>query len=325
MNILILHDEIPDNAMPDEIDTLIEARSMQKTFNELGFVPLLLSVNSNLEKLKKSIINTNPDLVVNLVESLDGSGRKSYKIPALLEKLQIPFTGESSKAIKITTNKIATKKILLENEILTPNIIFPIDETTKIKSGKYIIKPIFEDASLGINDDSIVEIKDSIDLDKLIIDREHLSSGEYFIEEFIDGREWNLSIVNNRNRPNVLPPAEILYQDYSIDKPKILNYSAKWDKNSFVYRSTTRCFDHNSKDSELLAKMEVIALKCWKLFELKNYARVDFRVNEFGVPYVLEINANPCISPDAGLAAAAAENGTNYRSLIFLIMENSNI
>ncbi len=92
----------------------------------------------------------------------------------------------------------------------------------------------------------------------------------------------------------VLPPAEIRFINYDNGKPKVLGYKAKWMPDSFEYINTTRHFDFSPNDTDLIAQLESIATHCWSLFDLTGYARVDFRVDSKGVPYVLEINANPC-------------------------------
>jgi D-alanine-D-alanine ligase len=121
----------------------------------------------------------------------------------------------------------------------------------------------------------------------------------------------------------VLPHAEIRFS-FPDDKPHVLGYKAKWDEGSFEYKNTVRTFDFVPEDSDLLKELSEIALESWKLFGLKGYARVDFRVDQDGKIYVLEINANPCISSDSGFVAAALRAGISQKELVKRIVMDIN-
>jgi len=150
--------------------------------------------------------------------------------------------------------------------------------------------------------------------------RQQTFGGECFAERYIEGREFNLSLLASAGKPEVLPPAEIRFEGYPPNKRKIVDYRAKWDETSFEYIHTSRCFHFAPKDGPLLQKMIGIAKKCWDLFGLRGYARVDFRADEAGKPWVLEINANPCISPDAGFVAAAMQGGLGMGEIVARII-----
>ena len=180
------------------------------------------------------------------------------------------------------------------------------------RNKKYILKPIWEDGSAGITDESIIDGK-AMDLNRLSWDG-HLKDA--FLEEYIDGREFNLSVLSGSQGPLVMPVAEMLYMDYPEGKPKILNYASKWDESSFEYHKTVRTFDLSPADQALVEKMSEISLQCWKIFEMKGYFRVDFRVDAQNRPWVLEVNANPCLSPDAGFVAACRQGGMDYNEMV---------
>jgi D-alanine-D-alanine ligase len=114
----------------------------------------------------------------------------------------------------------------------------------------------------------------------------------------------------------ILPHAEIRFMDYPPDKPKIVGYEAKWQEDTFAYLHTSRSFEFDAKDRPLLKKIDEICRQCWKAFDLRGYARVDLRVNARNQPYVLEINANPCISPDSGFVAATQQAGLEFPAVI---------
>ena len=137
-----------------------------------------------------------------------------------------------------------------------------------------------------------------------------------FAERFIDGREFNFSIFEKEGNPHLLPLAEMCFTNYNSDKPHIVGYRAKWHADSFEYQHTVRNFDFSQEDEPLIEELSNIALKCWNVFGLRGYARVDFRVDDQKRPFVLEINANPCLSPDAGFAAAIERAGLTYRDVV---------
>jgi D-alanine-D-alanine ligase len=153
--------------------------------------------------------------------------------------------------------------------------------------------------------------------------RRDLLGGACFAEEYIDGREFNLSLLAGEEGPEVLPPAEIMFEGYAPDMVRIVDYQAKWEEDCYTYHHTPRCFDFPDKDAELLEQLRDIARRCWKKFGLAGYARVDFRVDRDGRPFILEINANPCLSPDAGFAAAVLRVGMGFDQAVARIVADA--
>ena len=121
----------------------------------------------------------------------------------------------------------------------------------------------------------------------------------------------------------VLPPAEMCFNNYSESTPRILGYKAKWEENSFEYKNTSRSFNFEEQDLLLLEDLRVIAQKCWQIFGLRGYARVDVRVGNDHIPKVIEINANPCIAPESGFIAACKEAGLTETEVIRRIIEDA--
>ena len=141
-----------------------------------------------------------------------------------------------------------------------------------------------------------------------------------FAEAFLPGREINIGMVADADGGwALLPPSEILYTDSDRRNP-FLDYSSKWDETSDAYRMSARSLDFSGDDGVLLDQIRSIALKCAALFRLNGYVRVDFRLDSEGRPMVMEVNANPCITPGAGFAAAAERGGISYSELIHRII-----
>ncbi len=176
------------------------------------------------------------------------------------------------------------------------------------------MKSVWEHASIGIDDSSVVE--DARKVAAVARKRQRRFGGEWFAERFIDGREFNLSLLGGSDGVELLPPAEMLFVDYPEGKRRIVDYAAKWHAGSFEFCNTVRRFAFDEADRPLLARLEDMAKTCWRLFGLRGYARVDCRVDAEDKPWVLEINVNPCLSPDAGFAAAAARRGLDLAAVL---------
>jgi D-alanine-D-alanine ligase len=183
----------------------------------------------------------------------------------------------------------------------------------------YIVKSAREDASVGIDDDAVVRGRDAIRARAELCAALH--GGEWFAEAFVDGREFNVAVLEENGRPRVLPMAEMRFVEWPAGKPKVVGYTAKWDDNSLDSTHTVRDFSWADREPELKATLRDLAIRAWDLFDLRGYARVDFRVDANGNPFILELNPNPCIEPEAGFGAAAREAGYDYRELIRRIVQ----
>jgi D-alanine-D-alanine ligase len=313
---LLLINTLSDHPAGDELDVLVQAEAVEKALESLGYSPSRAYCGLNLEYIRVLLETGSPELVFNLVESVGGKGSLIHLPAWLLETSGIPFTGSPAYALMVTTDKVRTKTILREHRIPTPDWFPPLDP-----GKKYILKPIWEDGSAGITDASIVDGR-TFDPEAFSVNGKFR---DHFLEEYIDGREFNLTLLAGPSGPEVMPVAEMCYVDYPEDKPRILNFASKWEPASFEYAKTIRTFDLPEPDRELMARMKEISLKCWDVFEMRGYARVDFRVDRHNNPFVLEVNANPCISPDAGFVAACEKGGVDYTSMIARILTDVNL
>ena len=195
-----------------------------------------------------------------------------------------------------------------------------LETSTRVAGGRWIVKSVWEDASVGLEDDAVVEASGPVLL-KILAERAPRLGGEAFAEAYVDGREFNVSLLEGGTGVQVLPLAEMLFVGYAASKPRIVGYSAKWREDSYEYHHTPRRFGCERDEPALATRLSDLARQCWKLFDLKGYARVDFRVDEQGRPWVLEINANPCLSPDAGFMAAAREAGFSAADVLARIVD----
>jgi D-alanine-D-alanine ligase len=300
----ILFNQPLEGALADELDVLEQVDYIEENLRKIGIETYRKGITSDFMNEVAILAGEKPDFVFNLVESINNKGELCYFVPALLNMYSIPYSGNPLEALFITTSKALTNRILLEQQIATPKAYFPSQYKMMKPGNRYIIKPVWEDGSLGITGDSVFTFTADHESKLKEFDDSH-----WIIQEYIDGREFNISVLPDRNGPEVMPPAEMVFHNFGADMPKIVDFKAKWVAESFEYENTIREFPRNTLSPVLSEKIKEIALKCWHVFGLKGYARVDMRIDKDENPYVIEVNANPCMSPDSGLVAATTEAG----------------
>lgn len=318
---LIFHSKLGPNPPPDELDVLDEARYFSEGLVQLGFDVHQSAFENDLDHNKELIKQINPEFIINLVETINGDGRLIHIAPALFEHLHVPFTGCPSEAIYVTSNKLLSKKIMQAAGIQTPAFTINGSELKLFGNRQFIIKSLWEHASFGMDEHNPVFIGKAQELSYTLTEK-NKAQPLFFAEEYIEGREFNVSVIANGLEPLVLPVAEIKFINYPIAKPKIVGYRAKWDEDSFEYKNTIRQFADESIEPELCERIRNICIKCWNEFGLKGYARVDFRMDSHGNLFVLEINANPCISADSGFVAATTRYGLTQTEIVKRIMND---
>jgi len=274
-------------------------------------------------------------VVFNVWEGYGGYGRTVHLVPTLLDALGVPYTGCPADAILLTSHKLLAKERMLAGGVATPPVVatWPPDGpawpslargvAAAAPGARAIVKSVWEHASVGIDADSLRRADDTAGLHALMAERAPRMGGECFAETFVDGREFNVSVLGGPDGPEVLPLAEIVFVGYDDGRPRIVDYAAKWDDDSFEGKNTVRVFPEWSPGDPLPDALRRSALAGWRVFGLRGHARVDFRVDAAGTPWVLEVNANPCISPDAGFAAAVARSGRSYRDAVARILADA--
>jgi D-alanine-D-alanine ligase len=260
------------------------------------------------------------DHIFNLVETIYGYPLTDYEVAQQLEYLGIPFTGSSSETLKICLNKATTKKVLRANKITTPDyvVIEPDGKLSTSLQYPVIIKPVHEDGCVGISVDSQVRTPEQLETQVRKIHNVYQQAA--LVEEFIEGRDITASLIGNGDETRLLPLSEIIYSDQ--DGPGHLTFDANWVAGSTEYEdSRSRVIEQ--LDAELLERIQTLALSAYHVMGCRDYARVDFRVHG-NIPYVLEVNPNPCINPDgAGFVKAAQAAGYTYPDLIKSILQMS--
>lgn len=318
-NITVLYGAVAHDAPADEQDVLVEVDTVCAALERLGYQTHRLPITLNLEAARDQLYQNRTSLIFNLVESVAGQGCYIHLAPTLLAALDLRYTGSSLPAMLLSSNKLLAKHQLKQAGLPTPAwYSSDIQSWEHYHAGPWLIKSVWEHASIGLHDDALV--CSGHDLIARLKQRQSRFGGDWFAETYVDGREFNLALLAGAGGFEVLAPAEMLFREFPAGKPKIVGYAAKWDAASYEYQHTVRSFEAADSDRALLKKLKKLALHCAELFQLRAYARIDFRVDQAGRPWVIDINANPCLAPDGGFMAAASASGLDTDAVIARII-----
>jgi D-alanine-D-alanine ligase len=260
-----------------------------------------------------------PDLVFNLCESMAGDARHEPTFVGLLELFEIPYTGSDLLGLASCLYKQRTKDILIARGVPTPPHRFLADlaalgdPALDALDYPWFVKLAHEDASVGITEGNLVATPAALR------SRARELMVEYgqpvLAERYVDGRELNVTLIGNGAELQVLPLHEIDFAQMPADRPWIVSYAAKWDEHHVDYAGT-KAVPLRGASAELIANVERVARDAWHALGLRDYGRVDLRVDAANTPWVIDINPNPDISPDAGVVRAARLAGMSYPQLI---------
>jgi D-alanine-D-alanine ligase len=304
----------PKKKAPDE-----DIQEVYEALKKVGHNPIFLRVDGTRDSLLE-LAQSETDLVFNLVESFAGDDAQDTNVAGYLELLGRKFTGAGSSGLYLAQDKALAKKIFTFHGIHTPyfstvyrgrtehshDIQFPV-----------IVKPAREDGSIGIHFGavcgSIKELMERIDYIHAEFDTPAL------IEEFIEGRELYVGVVGNQ-KPEALPVVELDLSKLPEGTPKIAGAEVKWEEDTEAYKATKPFFPEDL-DEPTLAKLRETAIQAFQALQLRDYGRIDFRLDPQGKPHVLEVNPNPYLLPSAELSMAAKKSGRSYSELIGEIVD----
>lgn len=327
MNVLILHNPLTDLDSVDDADVLDQVQSVQGALRALGHECSVLPWPEDMRQARGSVRECpwarSWDVVFNLVESMQGSARNALAVPVLLEELGTAFTGASSWSLRHSTSKLLAKAVLAEHCLPTPAWLDMQGRGNALTPGRFIVKSVWEHASFGLDEDNVVHVSSRAGLLAQMKARQERLGKECFAEEYVPGREFNLAVVEQEGLPRVPAPAEIQFSGYAKDKRRVVGFRAKWQEQSFEYQNTRRRLEFPESDAPLLRRLTLTAEQCWKAFALSGYARIDLRVDAKGRPWIIDVNANPCLSPDAGFQASCAASGLTFPVVVDLLLQSA--
>ncbi len=305
-----------------EVGVLEERESVERILQQSGYRTSLFNVNGDVKRLIAFLEEKQPDLIFNLCESVGNESIHEMHVAGIYELLGVPYTGANALTLGTCLNKVRTKEILSYHQIATPRFalyknISELNIDDLDLNFPLIVKPAFEDASVGIENASIVENVAALRKRIRFIFQNYTQPA--LVEEYIEGRELNVAIIGNR-RPIVLPISEIDFSALPEGYPRIVTYNAKWVEGTEEYAGTKGvCPAEVSVEIERKAKD--MALKAYRVMGLRDYGRIDMRLDKKGQLYVLEVNPNPDISDSAGFARAVRTYGFTPEEAITRIVE----
>jgi D-alanine-D-alanine ligase len=304
-----------------EVGVLEEREDIARAVQSLGYKSLLFNVDADILRLMNFLKDERPDVIFNLCESVGNEAIHEMHVAGIYELMGIPYTGSGAFTLGTALNKSRVKEILLYHGLPTPKfqiinspLKVAVDEQLRFP---LIVKPSQEDASIGIDSNSIVKNIDELRKRVRYIFRQFDQPA--LVEEYIDGRELNVAVMGNK-RPIAFPISEIDMSTLPKEYYRIISYNAKWMKGTAEYEHTKGVCPAPLPPA-LEASIKEMALRAYQLIGCRDYARVDFRLSKENKPFILEVNPNPDISDDAGFARSARTHGLTFEALIGKIIE----
>ncbi|QQG46069.1 MAG: ATP-grasp domain-containing protein [Candidatus Niyogibacteria bacterium] len=311
-----------DSELNDQEDVQ-DVKDVKQALEKTGLNVRTLNLKNSDSKITAALEKIQPDVIFNLCVSLHNHPHRSLTemyVAGWLELLKLPYTGAPPMPLGLSLNKMRCKQILRSSGIpVPPSVYAPIGEKPNLESitPPFIIKPVREDGSVGITKKSVVGTFQEAE------EKIQFIHGRYkqpaLVEEFIEGREFTVVVVDNP--PRIFGIGELDFSGLDPTEPKVFSYEAKWNSTKREYG--TRARFPAQIETILKNRLEKIALKAFQLLGCRDYARIDIRVSENRRPYILEVNSNPDISLNEEFGDAAKVAGIDYNDLIRDIVENA--
>jgi len=319
VKITVLHSK---DALDPPVDPLLA--QLDEALAENGHTTRRLAVDDAVQPLIDELTEEQPELVFNLAESFRGKSALESNVAALLNLLDLRYTGSSPAGLILAGDKTLTKKVLAFHGIQSAKFATmyrgQVDWSGDIKF-PLLVKPPQEDASLGITQKSVVnDVKELLDV---ISSTQQEYQSPVLVEEFIDGREFYVGVIGN-SKVEALPIIELDFSKFPAGLPKIASWEAKWgddgDEKGAQFEGTKSIFPTDLSE-ELTNKIQQVAIDSFQALRLRDYARVDLRVTAEEEVYVIEANPNCYLEQNSEFARSAQKAGLDYPALISRIVE----
>jgi len=304
---------------------LEEVGSVTAALESLGLDYRLEGI-ARLDDLPDVFSRGGEQVVFNLVEDFPGRSLEASAVPAVCRGYAKACTGNDTPCLTRALDKEEAKKALRAAGLACPQgfTVAAGQELNRrdLPEGLYIVKPLRTDASEGINQQAVAP-GSGRELEKAV-QRVHERLGQpAVVERFVGDRELNVSLLEVEGRIEVLPIAEIDFSAFPPDLHRIVDYSAKWRLNSFAYHHTPRLLPA-PLPPKLASRVRDQSLRAWKALGCRDYARVDFRLEDSASRlYILEVNPNPDIAPDGGFSAALGAAGISFSRFVRVLLDNA--
>ncbi len=297
-----------------------DIETIRQSLSEQGFRAEAVNLKDQFSTLHRILTKNRPDVIFNLVEVFNDSPWDEFKVAGMYELLRIPFTGAPALTLGICQRKMLTKQILMANGIPTPRFKkYSKNSIPKRHGLKYplIVKPAREDASTGIENESVVTNREDLlkRVEHIIEDYEQSA----LVEEYIDGRELNVSILGDTD-PVALPISEIDFSEVPSHLHKIVSYQSKWDPTHEAYHTAFPVCPADLPKATT-KRVHQIAIRAFQVMRCRDYSRIDIRLSKAKKLYVLEVNPNPDLAAEVGFMRSAEEYGLSFGEALKKIVE----
>lgn len=295
---------------------LKEVEAVRDALRELGWPAREAGIRS-LDEMPGVLADGDESVVFNLVERLEGCETDFNFVPAVCGMLGRPCTGNDADTLMLSFDKWLSKCCLRQAGLAVPEgvVWMPGTPAPALPNPPMIVKPVRTDGSEGISVASVLRGADA-DMVRQTVGRIHAGFRQAaLIERFIEGRELNVSVMERDGEPLVLPISEVDFSLYPPGRPHIVDYDVKWHPGVLAGIQSPRRVPA-PLDATTQRRAEEAGCRAWKAFRCRGYARFDFRLGTDGQLYILEVNANPDISPMAGFPASLKAAGIPFPAFI---------
>jgi len=299
-----------------------EIQAIVRALREEGFAVRAVNVRDDFARLLECLTSPRPDIVFNLVEYFNDDALQEDCVAALFDLLRIPYTGSPPMTLAICQRKALTKQILKANGVPTPRYKLVAGKPIPRLSGlRYplIVKPAWEDASAGVDEQSVVDDREHLESRVLNLFKEF--SQPALIEEFIAGRELGVSVLGTRS-PTVLPVEEMDFSTLPPEYRGIISFESKWNPMHEVFhKGELVCPARLSRAVQ--KRVKNLALRTYQAMGCRDYARIDMRLDDHNRLYVLEVNPNPDLTAGVAFMASAEAAGLSFSQTLRRIVEEA--
>jgi D-alanine-D-alanine ligase len=300
----------------EEIDAIVKA------LEDAGYESRAVNIEDDFGRLYRCLTSPRPDVVFNLVEFFNGEALQEDRVAALYDLLRVPYTGSPPMTLAVCQRKGLAKRILRAFQVRTPRYKLakerPLPKLTGLRY-PLIVKPAWEDASIGVDNLSVVNDRAQLESRvERILDRHNQPA---LIEEYIEGRELGVSVIGNEN-PRVLPVEELDFSGLPPGQPRIISYESKWNPlHAAFHMGKLVCPARLSRS--IRQKVNKVALQVYQALGCRDYARIDMRLDRQNRLFVLEVNPNPDLTEGVGFIASAKAADISFSGAVRMIVEEA--
>lgn len=328
MRIAVVHNDDSALSRGTEQDSIavqgvvLCARAVAESLRTRGHDATVHALPIDTREVADLVAALRADVVFNLVEAIAGDARFEPAFAWECELQRIPYTGAPPRAMTLCLEKPIAQAVLRAAGVPVPQhvVLTRGDESIAELALPAIVKPAREDASHGIESASVVHDEAALrSRARHVIER---YAQPAIVEEFVDGREINVALLHSPRGLETLPLSEIDYAGFPPEMPRIVSYAGKWIETSRDW-ALTQVVPARDLDEAQRARIDSIARRAFEALGLRGYGRVDMRLDPRGDPFVIDVNPNPDISPDAGFSLAAARAGYSHADVVEWIVASA--